>query len=86
MYVGANVGEAVGAVLQLVVHGPGKYSMDEADGPVQVLAQAGWVYRAVKMCIRMFQWERAYELARTQAFCFGTEAQVKLEHCEVLKC
>ena len=25
----------VGALLQLVVHGPGKYSMDEADGPVQ---------------------------------------------------
>jgi len=28
----------VGALLQLVVHGPGKYSMDEADGPVQVIA------------------------------------------------
>jgi len=28
----------VGALLQLVVHGPGKYSMDEADGPVEVIA------------------------------------------------
>ncbi len=26
----------VGALLQLVVHGPGQYSMDESDGPVQV--------------------------------------------------
>jgi len=28
----------VGALLQLVVHGPGKYSMDESEGPVQVIA------------------------------------------------
>eukprot|EP00908_Phaeocystis_cordata_P023374 Transcript_5802.p1 GENE.Transcript_5802~~Transcript_5802.p1 ORF type:complete len:328 (+),score=154.20 Transcript_5802:206-1189(+) len=28
----------VGALLQLVVHGPGQYSMDESDGPVQVIA------------------------------------------------
>jgi uncharacterized membrane protein YphA (DoxX/SURF4 family) len=26
-----------GALLQLVVHGPGKYSVDEADGPLQVV-------------------------------------------------
>ena len=28
----------VGALLQLVVHGPGKYSLDESEGPVQVIA------------------------------------------------
>jgi uncharacterized membrane protein YphA (DoxX/SURF4 family) len=28
----------VGALLQLVVHGPGKYSIDESEGPVQVIA------------------------------------------------
>jgi uncharacterized membrane protein YphA (DoxX/SURF4 family) len=27
-----------GALLQLVVHGPGKYSIDESEGPVQVIA------------------------------------------------
>ena len=27
----------VGALLQLVVHGPGRYSLDEQDGPVQVV-------------------------------------------------
>jgi len=31
---------------------------------VQVLVQGGWIYRAIKMYIRLFQWERAYELAR----------------------
>ena len=28
----------VGALLQLVVHGPGKYSVDEAEGPEQVVS------------------------------------------------
>ncbi len=32
---------------------------------LQVLVQGGWVYRAIKMCIRLFLWEKAYELART---------------------
>ena len=32
---------------------------------IQVLVQGGWVYRAIKMCVRLFQWEKAYELART---------------------
>ena len=27
--------------------------------------QGGWIYRAIKMCIRLFQWEKAYDLART---------------------
>lgn len=27
-----------GALLQLVVHGPGRYSIDEADGPIKVVA------------------------------------------------
>jgi len=31
---------------------------------VQVLVQGGWIYRAIKMYIRLFQWEKAYELAR----------------------
>ena len=31
---------------------------------VQVLVQGGWIYRAIKMCIRLFQWEKAYDLAR----------------------
>ena len=32
---------------------------------IQVLVQGGWIYRAIKMCIRLFLWEKAYELART---------------------
>lgn len=32
---------------------------------LQVLVQGGWIYRAIKMCIRLFHWERAYDLART---------------------
>ena len=31
---------------------------------LQVLVQGGWIYRAVKMCIRLYQWEKAYDLAR----------------------
>ena len=31
---------------------------------LQVLVQAGWVYRAIKMCIRLHQWLQAFELAR----------------------
>merc|ERR1711998_309290 len=33
---------------------------------VSVLEQAGWVYRAIKLFIRIFQWEKAFELARSQ--------------------
>ena len=29
---------------------------------VQVLVQGGWVYRAIKLFIRVFQWEKAFEL------------------------
>lgn len=32
---------------------------------IQVLVQGGWVYRAIKMYMRLFHWEKAYELART---------------------
>jgi intraflagellar transport protein 80 len=31
---------------------------------LQVLVQGGWIYRAIKMCIRLYQWEKAYDLAR----------------------
>ena len=31
---------------------------------VNVLVQGGWIYRAIKMYVRLFQWEKAYELAR----------------------
>ena len=31
---------------------------------LQVLVQAGWIYRAIKMCIRLHQWQQAFELAR----------------------
>ena len=31
---------------------------------IQVLVQGGWVYRAIKMCIRLYQWEKAFDLAR----------------------
>jgi len=34
---------------------------------VQVLVQGGWIYRAIKMCIRCFAWEQAYDIARTHA-------------------
>jgi intraflagellar transport protein 80 len=30
---------------------------------VSVLEQAGWIYRAIKMCIKLFQWEKALALA-----------------------
>ena len=32
---------------------------------INVLVQAGWYYRAIKMLIRCFAWEQAYDLART---------------------
>ena len=35
--------------------------MPEAIG---VLVQGGWIYRAIKMCIRLYQWEKAYDLSR----------------------
>jgi len=31
---------------------------------IQVLVQAGWIYRAIKMCVRLYQWEKAFDLAR----------------------
>ena len=31
---------------------------------IQVLVQGGWIYRAIKMCIRLYQWEKAFDLAR----------------------
>mmetsp|Transcript_14729 Transcript_14729/g.43832 ORF Transcript_14729/g.43832 Transcript_14729/m.43832 type:complete len:268 (-) Transcript_14729:97-900(-) len=34
---------------------------------VQVLVQGGWIYRAIKMCIRCFAWEAAYDVARAHA-------------------
>jgi len=34
---------------------------------VQVLVQGGWIYRAIKMCVHAFAWDKAYELARTHA-------------------
>jgi len=34
---------------------------------VQVLVQGGWIYRAIKMCIHSFAWEKAYDLARQHA-------------------
>lgn len=38
----------------------------QADA-VQVLVQGGWIYRAIKMCIHSFAWDKAYDLARTHA-------------------
>jgi len=31
---------------------------------ITVLVQSGWIYRAIKMCIHNFLWEKAYDLAR----------------------
>mmetsp|Transcript_14243 Transcript_14243/g.37686 ORF Transcript_14243/g.37686 Transcript_14243/m.37686 type:complete len:185 (-) Transcript_14243:358-912(-) len=43
-----------------LIHGPMQVEA------VQVLVQGGWVYRAIKLLIRVFQWEKAFELARSQ--------------------
>ena len=32
-----------------------------------MLVQGGWIYRAIKMCIRSFAWEAAYDVARAHA-------------------
>jgi len=34
---------------------------------VSVLEQGGWVYRAIKMCLKNFAWEKAFDLARKHA-------------------
>jgi len=45
-----------------------------------VLVQGGWVYRAIKLFIRVFQWEKAFELARTQQQHIDTVLYYRQKH------
>ena len=47
---------------------------------VQLLINGGWVYRAIKMCIRLFQWEKAYEIARKHATHVDTVLYYRQKH------
>lgn len=51
---------------------------------VQVLIQGGWVYRAVKLFIRVFQWEKAFELARSQQAHIDTVLFYRQKHLAML--
>ena len=47
---------------------------------LQVLVQAGWVYRGIKMCIRLHQWLQAFELARKHTQHIDTVLYYRQKH------
>jgi len=51
---------------------------------VQVLVQGGWVYRAIKLYIRVFQWEKAFDLARSQQTHIDTVLYYRAKHLAML--
>ena len=53
---------------------------------MQVLVQGGWVYRAIKLFIRLFQWEKAFELARAQQTHMDTVLYYRQRHLSLLGC
>jgi len=51
---------------------------------VQVLVQGGWAYRAIKLLIHVFQWERAFELARSQQIHMDTVVYYRQKYLAAL--
>lgn len=42
--------------------------------------QGGWVYRAIKLYIRVFRWEKAFDLARAQHQHIDTVLYYRAKH------
>jgi len=49
-----------------------------------VLVQGGWIYRAIKLYIRVFQWEKAFDLARLQQTHLDTVLYYRQKHLALL--
>ena len=49
-----------------------------------MLVQGGWVYRAIKLYIRVFQWEKAFDLARSQQTHVDTVLYYRQKHLAML--